>query len=776
MAGGKTEFSLRETKPNIGGGRVSGSEKLTSSFDLVEQMQFLFVRIVRARDFPLKNGTGISDPFVEIKIGNYKATTKYFEKKPNPEWNQVFAFTRDRMQATVVEITVRDKQLVINENMIGKVTINLSDIPNCIPPDSPLASQWYKLEDKNGFKVGRGELMLAIWFGTQADGVFPDAWHSDAAIVSNESLLNTRSKVYLSPRLWYLRVNIIQAQDLVPAGNKNRKPEVYVKVILGDVILRTKVSPDKNVNPKWNEDLLFVVAEPFGDPLILSVEDKLGNNMVECLGRCVIRLSQVDQRLLPLPAAPKWYNLENIVFEDGRRKELDFFSKLNMRITLDGGYHVFDESIRYGSDYRPTAKKLWTAMIGVLELGIISASSLQPMKLRDGRETTDAYCVAKYGPKWVKTRTVVESFAPKWNEQYTWEVYDPYTVLTIGVFDDCHLHGGDVVGGGKDPSIGKVRIRLSTLSTDKIYTYSYPLLVLQPNGVKKMGEIQLAVRFTCSSFLKLFLAYTMNPLFSKMHHILPLSIYQLDSLRQQATRILCLRLSRVEPPLRREVVEYILDGGSLMWSLRKGKANFERLLATLKCFLDAWKWFDQIRRWKNPTATIIVISLYCIVVLKPDLILPTLILCCLQVGICRWRTRPRHPTHIDVKLSLADSATADELDEEFDTFPSSRQSDVLRMRYDRLRSIAGRVVTVIGDFATLAERFYSLLNWQDPRITAVFLACCLIGSFLLYYINLKVFLIVGGFYWMRHPIFGNDILNAPMNFMSRLPTKADYML
>ncbi|KAA3469549.1 protein QUIRKY-like [Gossypium australe] len=36
-----------------------------------------------------------------------------------------------------------------------------------------------------------------------------------------------------------------------------------------------------------------------------------------------------------------------------------------------------------------------------------SASVLVPMKSRVGRETTDAYCVAKYGPKWVSTRTAV---------------------------------------------------------------------------------------------------------------------------------------------------------------------------------------------------------------------------------------------------------------------------------------------------------------------------------------------------------------------------------
>ncbi|TYI95632.1 hypothetical protein E1A91_D01G010800v1 [Gossypium mustelinum] len=733
MAVEKVDFSLKETSPNIGSDRVSGGEKLTSSFDLVEKMEFLFVRIVRARDLPLKAVNGIIDPYVEIKIGNYNATTKYFEKKPDFEWNQLFAFGQDRLQATTMEITVRDKELIIGDNMIGKITVALHEVPPCFPPDSPLASQWYKLEDKNGFTLRKGELMLAMWYSTQADRVFTDAWHSDSAIVSGESLLNTRSKAYLSPRLWYLRVNVIQARDLVP-GSKDRNPQVYVKAVVGDVILRTRVSPDKNVNPQWNEDLMFVVAEPFFDSLIVTVEDRLENNTVQCLGKCVTRLSNVEQRLLPLPADPLWYTLEDIVFEDGMEKEANFFSKLNMCVSLDGGYHVFDESVHNGSDYRPTAKMLWTAMIGVLELGIINTSGLQPMKLRDSRETTDAYCVAKYGPKWVKTRTVVDSFDPKWNEQYSWDVYDLYTMLTIGVFDDCHLHGGDAVGDGKDPSLGKVRIRLSTLATNKIYTYSYPLLVLQPNGAKKMGELQLAIRFTCSSYLSLFLVYTMNPLLPQMHHIYPLSIYQLDILRKQAVRILCSSLSRTEPPLRQEVVD-----------LRKAKANFQRFLATFKCFSNARQWFDEIRKWNNSAATVLVMAIYCIIVFKPDLILPTVTLYSIQVMILQWRKRQRRPTHIDVNLSVAGSVTADELDEEFDTFPSSRQFDVLRMRYDRLRSIAGRIVTVISDIATQVE-------------------------------SLKIFLIFGGFYVMRPPFLGKDVLNAPQNFFSRLPTKADYML
>jgi hypothetical protein len=69
-----------------------------------------------------------------------------------------------------------------------------------------------------------GEIMVAIWWGTQADEAFPEAWQSDTGA---HALF--RSKVYLSPKLWYLRVNIIEAQDLT-ANDKGRllEPVAYL--------------------------------------------------------------------------------------------------------------------------------------------------------------------------------------------------------------------------------------------------------------------------------------------------------------------------------------------------------------------------------------------------------------------------------------------------------------------------------------------------------------------------------------------------------------------
>jgi hypothetical protein len=63
----------------------------------------------------------------------------------------------------------------------------------------------------------------------------------------------------------------------------------------------------------------------------------------------------------------------------------------------------------------------------------------------------------------------------------------------------------------------------------------------------------------------------------------------------------------------------------------------------------------------------------------PELILPTIFLYLFLVGVWYYRWRPRHPPHMDTHLSHADSAHPDELDEEFDTFPTTRPSDIVRM-------------------------------------------------------------------------------------------------
>nr|CAD1818759.1 unnamed protein product [Ananas comosus var. bracteatus] len=61
------EFQIKETSPALGGGRIVRGRVVVpgdkpGAFDLVEKMEFLFVRVVKARDLPAKDVTGSLDP------------------------------------------------------------------------------------------------------------------------------------------------------------------------------------------------------------------------------------------------------------------------------------------------------------------------------------------------------------------------------------------------------------------------------------------------------------------------------------------------------------------------------------------------------------------------------------------------------------------------------------------------------------------------------------------------------------------------------------------
>lgn len=198
------DYSIKETNPILGRGKQARN---TRAHDLVEPMEFLYVKIMKARNLPTMDPTGSLDPYVEVKLGNFTAKTKHFEKNKNPIWNQVFAFSKSDQQSNFLQVIVMDKD-IMKDDFVGSIRFDLDEIPTRVAPDSPLAPEWYVVNVEKG-----GEIMLSVWFGTQADEAFSEATYSDALTAVNKSSL--RSKIYHSPRLWYLRVNVIEAQDLV---------------------------------------------------------------------------------------------------------------------------------------------------------------------------------------------------------------------------------------------------------------------------------------------------------------------------------------------------------------------------------------------------------------------------------------------------------------------------------------------------------------------------------------------------------------------------------
>ncbi|XVF50177.1 hypothetical protein PTKIN_Ptkin04bG0074800 [Pterospermum kingtungense] len=772
------DYSPRE----IGGNKTHGDNDAVAGaagaerihpYDLVEPMQYLFVKIVKARGLASNEC-----PYVKIRT-----STHYLESKPtiyrpgeptdSPEWHKVFALGYNKQESAnaTLEISVWDSP---NEHFLGGVCFDLSDVPVRESPDSPLAPQWYRLEggavDQHSGSVS-GDIQLAVWIGTQNDDAFPEASSSDAP-----SVAHTRSKVYQSPKLWYLRLTVIEAQDLHIAPNLPplAVPEIRVKAQLGFQSVRSRRGNMNNhsMSVHWNEDLIFAAGEPLEDSLILLVEDRTTKDAI-LLGHVMIPLISIEQRIDERRVASKWFGLEGGAGGGGGGS---YCGRIHLRVCLEGGYHVLDEAAHVCSDFRPTAKQLWKPAIGILELGILGARGLLPMKNKGrGKGSTDAYCVAKYGKKWVRTRTVMDSFDPRWNEQYTWQVYDPCTVLTVGVFDNWRMFA-DPSEDKPDSRIGKIRIRISTLESNKVYTNSYPLLVLTRMGLKKMGEIELAVRFNCPSLLPDTCSAYGQPLLPRMHYLRPLGVAQQEALRGAATKMVAQWLARSEPPLGQEVVRYMLDADSHTWSMRKSKANWFRIVAVLAWAVGLAKWLDNIRRWRNPVTTVLVHVLYLVLVWYPDLIVPTGFLYVVLIGVWYYRFRPKIPAGMDIRLSQAETVDPDELDEEFDTIPSSKPPEIIRARYDRLRILAGRVQTVLGDFATQGERLQALVSWRDPRATKLFIGVCLAITLILYVVPPKMVAVALGFYYLRHPMFRDPMPPASLNFFRRLPSLSDRLM
>ncbi|KAA8518350.1 hypothetical protein F0562_015767 [Nyssa sinensis] len=694
------EKAVIEKRPNLGMNdlelRSLSGDRSRSAYDLVDPMPFLYVRVVKAKQ---PNPEADTSVYAKLVIGTHSIKTK---SQTDKDWDQVFAFDKEGLNSTSLEVSVWVEKKGtdnITENSLGTVSFDLQEVPKRVPPDSPLAPQWYTLEGSQENSPGT-DIMLAVWIGTQADEAFQEAWQSDSGGLVPE----TRAKVYLSPKLWYLRLTVIQTQDLqLGSGSepKLKNPELYVKGQLGPQLNKTSRttvgSSNSSSNPTWNEDLIFVAAEPFEPFLVITVEDATNGHAV---GHAKVQVASIDKRTDDSSEPrSRWFNLIG-------DENSPYAGRIHVGVCLEGGYHVLDEAAHVTSDVRATAKQLAKSPFGLLEVGIRGAYNLLPVKTKDGtRGTTDAYVVAKYGPKWVRTRTILDRFNPRWNEQYTWDVYDPCTVLTIGVFDNGRYKQE------KDMRIGKLRVRLSTLDTNRVYMGSYSLTVLLPGGAKKMGEIEIAVRFSCSSWLNL--------------------------------------------------IQARIGSGS------SGACQKLQHFA---------RWLDGIRTWVHPPTTVLVHVLLAAVVLCPNLVLPTISMYAFLIIALRFRYRTRVPLTIDPRLSYVDAVGFDELDEEFDGFPTTRSADQVRIRYDRLRALAGRAQTLLGDVAAQGERLEALFNWRDPRATGIFVVVCLFASLVFYVVPFKAFVLGLGFYYLRHPRFRDDMPSMPINFFRRLPSLSDQIL
>ncbi|KAJ0246479.1 Ca2+dependent plant phosphoribosyltransferase family protein [Hirschfeldia incana] len=804
------EYSVKKISPKLGGERGTRNPYgPTSSHDLVEQMEFLYVEVIKVINKSVLNpNTHACSPVVEITLGNYMSSTRNLPMGPNGAWNQVFAF--DKSTADVLSVALKDNQFG-NNILIGKQNFKLAaDIPSRVPPDARMAPRWYSIPSTvEGYHM---ELLMSVWFGTQADEVYSYAWFADACAVHASCMKNTRPEIYLAPRLCYVRVTIVSGHDLF-ASVEGRTPNVYVKAALDKVCLKTAPSSGKDTS--WNKDLIFVVSESLEGTVKFELWDVIKEDHEQLVGTLEKKVSEMTALKVPGAASALFYDVKppgDIIPAGDSRK---FSSRLKMKLSTDQSYHVFDECTQYCSDYRAFAKGLWPGTLGKLEVGFLGATDLIPKKDSNKRDRS-AYAVAKYGNKWSRTRTVVNNKSPKWNEQYSWDIYEKCTVLTIGVYDNSQIYSNETKKPEDDVPIGKVRIPLSLLEWNRIYTGSYPIVLLGKEGLKKSGEIQLAIRCACPpptlEFFPPSYAFAMAPfrwLLPKSHYKSPHGIPQTDKLQASAVEITCLNLARTEPPLREEVVRDMLKPKSKDFSLRKFKANLDRLNDMFTWLSSKYDRLDaQIRSTTDNTPKwIAFVVCFCVLWLLPPMMClvvypyPYFLGGFIVYEVFKILKQYYHKTRngigpppplvlFDLKLSKLDFSKLNKFDEtqardmiaeEFDK-SSDVDPKVLKVRYDRLKDQGAEVMVFLGDAASQFERLHALYMLCTSNRLLLICVVAVVYPFLLiyYYLSLeslmKGFITFGVFKWVNFTFARLDLPSALKNFFRRLPSKEYLMI
>ena len=223
-----------------------------------------------------------------------------------------------------------------------------------------------------------------------------------------------------------------------------------------------------------------------------------------------------------------------------------------------------------------------------------------------------------------------------------------------------------MAAGGRDHPIGKVRIRLNALESNRVYVNSYPLLLLTRQGVKKMGELELALRFSCAHTSSVVLKYLKPPL-PDLHYERPIPQKDKEGLRLAAMQLVAGQLAKADLPLRLEVVHFMLDTDETLFSMRRIKANLFRIKAVLAGPMALLKWLVSVREWQHPPTTLAAHLLFALVIYYPELLLPVVLLSTFLRGAQLYRLRPVTPPFMDEKLSQGEEMEdPDELEEEMD--------------------------------------------------------------------------------------------------------------
>nr|GLL45318.1 synaptotagmin-5-like [Ipomoea trifida] len=293
-----------------------------------------------------------------------------------------------------------------------------------------------------------------------------------------------------------LDVKLVQAKGLT---NKDLigKSDPYAVLYVRPVRDRTKKSKTINndLNPVWNEHFQFVVEDPLTQHLVVKIYDDEGLQASELIGLTHIRLNELE----PGKVKDVWLplvkdleiqrdkkdrgkvNLELLYCPSGMGNGFTspFAEKYSMT-SLEKVLKSSNES-KEAAENGGDTKKREVIVRGVLSVTVISADDLPAADLLGKADPFVVLTLRKAGTK-NKTRVVMDSLNPVWNQTFDFVVED-------GLHDMLILEVWDHDTFGKD-YMGRCIITLTRVILEGEYKVTHDL-----DGAKS-GKLNLNLKWT----------------------------------------------------------------------------------------------------------------------------------------------------------------------------------------------------------------------------------------------------------------------------------------
>ncbi|KAL7289779.1 hypothetical protein TKK_0016183 [Trichogramma kaykai] len=291
----KKDLTRQESNESSSTGEMETAGKLHFALRYDKEIEGLVVKVLEARELPIKDVSGSSDPYVKVYLlpdRKKKYQTKVHRKNLNPIFNETFIFSvsHDDLRERYLQFSVYDFDRFSRHDLIGQVV--LRDLTDCTDFKHEI-EYTMDIMCATQDKVNLGELMLSL--------------------------------CYL-PTAGRLTLTVIKARNLKKMDITGSS-DPYVKVYLlcqGKRIKKKKTSVKKGcLSPVYNEALVFdVPAENVEDvSLIIKVidYDRIGSN--ELMGCTAIGASFIGigrdhwLEMLDNPRKPvaQWYTLTETI-------------------------------------------------------------------------------------------------------------------------------------------------------------------------------------------------------------------------------------------------------------------------------------------------------------------------------------------------------------------------------------------------------------------------------------------------------------------------------